>query len=466
MNFETLFKAREERTVKAGLVGAGEFGSSFIFQGLRMPGLDVPAVVTRTVQRAVGAYEAAGVPRDEIAVCESPAAAARAFDHGKRVVAAEPEVIAGLALDVLVEGSGHPEAGARYAELAIEQGWHVVMVSKEVDSVVGPYLTAKAKDRGLVYSPADGDQPSLLIGLITWARVLGLRVLAAGKSSEYDFVYDPATRIVSSNNRSTAAIGLDKLWRMDGMSPSELAQARSELLSELPQKAAPDLCEMGLVANATGFKPDKADFHSPISRPGEVPSFLSPRTMGGLLSRPEASLDIVNCLRRPFEASLAGGVFVIVECLDKASWQVLADKGHPVNEGLGCAMVCQPSHLLGVETATSVLAAVLLGRSTGGEEVFPVCDLTGRTERDFKAGEVLVMGGHHHTIDGIRAELVDSSPLEPQNPAPFYLMANRPLSRDVPAGCVITNEMVEVPEDSTLLGLRRAQDRRFASGSD
>ncbi len=64
------------------------------------------------------------------------------------------------------------------------------MVSKEADSVVGPYLSQRANKAGVVATPVDGDQPSLLIGLLCWARLLGLNVVAAGKSSEYDFVYD------------------------------------------------------------------------------------------------------------------------------------------------------------------------------------------------------------------------------------------------------------------------------------
>ena len=80
--------------------------------------------------------------------------------------------------------SGNPEAGARHGRLAIEAGHHLVLVSKEVDSVVGPYLAAYARRHGKVVTPVDGDQPSLLIGLITWAQTLGFEILAAGKSSE------------------------------------------------------------------------------------------------------------------------------------------------------------------------------------------------------------------------------------------------------------------------------------------
>src|SRR5690606_6728818 len=67
----------------------------------------------------------------------------------------------------------------------------VVIATKAAEIVVGPELAARAAERGAVHSPVDGDQPSLPIGLVGWARMLGLPVICAGKASESDFVWDP-----------------------------------------------------------------------------------------------------------------------------------------------------------------------------------------------------------------------------------------------------------------------------------
>ena len=188
MFYESLFNPSIHRPVKACLTGAGEFGASFLFQAQGMPLLEVPAVCTRTVQRAVDAYENAGIPASKVRVCESAEDAKKAYADGFNVVVDSFEYIAGLPLDVLVESSGAPEASAAAAELAIERGMHVVMVSKETDSVVGSILARKAAERGLVYTTGDGDQPSLLIGLISWGRVLGMNIVGAGNSSEYEVI--------------------------------------------------------------------------------------------------------------------------------------------------------------------------------------------------------------------------------------------------------------------------------------
>ena len=60
-----------------------------------------------------------------------------------------------------------------------------------------------------------------------------------------------------------------------------------------------------------------------------MPDLFCPKADGGLFDAP-GRLDIFNCFRRPDEASMAGGVFIVVECKDKKSWQVLKAKGHPI----------------------------------------------------------------------------------------------------------------------------------------
>lgn len=459
MFYTNLFQRPADKPVRACLIGAGEFGASFLFQARDMPHLIVPAVCTRTVQRAVDAYANAGVSADKVRVCTTPAEAKAAYDAGFMVVSAQFDVIADLPLEVLVESSGAPETSAAAAELAIEKGMHVIMVSKETDSVVGPILARKALAKNLVYTTGDGDQPSLLIGLVSWARSLGLKVVCAGKSSEYDFVYDPARKLVlcSGQKQEVAVPHMDEQWALGTRKAADVAEARRAMLGTLAHRSVPDLCEMQVVANATGIMPDCDRFHAPVARIDELPDMFCPAADGGVLTS-AGRLDIFNCLRRPDEASMAGGVFVVVECLDRKTWDVLEAKGHPRSRDGKYAAVYHPSHLLGVETGTSVLAAAILGHATGGTDIQARCDLFGMAERDLPRGTVLHMGGHHHIIDGVDAYLSPAQPMSQSAPLPFYLLSNLTLSRDVPAGKAICLDDVQMPADSTLLRLRREQD--------
>lgn len=463
MFYQNLFKRPADRPVRACLLGAGEFGASFLFQARDMPHMEVPTVCTRTVQRAVDALAEAGVPAEKIQICDTAAEAKKLHSEGFVVVVDSFEKVAGLPLDVLIESSGAPETSAAAAETAIEYGMHVVMVSKETDSVVGSILAHKAKAKGLVYTTGDGDQPSMLIGLVSWARALGLNVVGAGKSSEYDFVFDPEKKkLVCEGQKITLDVpGLSNQWLLGDRPAIDVINARASLLSELSMRSVPDLCEMTVVANATGLVPDRPTFHAPVARMSEMPDLFCPKADGGLFDAP-GKLDIFNCLRRPDEVSMAGGEFIIVACKDQKSWKVLEAKGHPVSRNGKYAAIYIPRHLLGVETGTSVLAAAIMGHATGGDNLQPICDLQGRATRDLKAGHFLQMGGHHHTIDGVDAVIESATPVDPGSPLPFYLFSNLPLVRDVPAGQLIRFEDVQLPTDSVLLRLRREQDEIFS----
>jgi predicted homoserine dehydrogenase-like protein len=102
-----------------------------------------------------------------------------------------------------------------------------------------------------------------------------------------------------------------------------------------------------------------------------------------------------------------------------------------------------------------------MGHATGGDNLRPICDLQGRATRDLKAGHLLQMGGHHHTIDGVDAVIETATPVGPGSPLPFYLFSNLPIVRDVPAGKLICYEDVQLPVDSVLLRLRKEQDEIF-----
>ena len=457
MNYHALLSA-SDRVVRAALIGAGDFGRSLVSQAQSIDNLDVCVVCDQNLQTARDACRRAGVPDDAIAVCDSPGAARKNLDMGRRVLVEDSALVMELPVDIVVEATGNAEAGAGNAAAALANGKHVAMATKEADSVVGPLLHRRAHQAGLIYTPVDGDQPSLLLGLLSWARTLGLEVVAAGKSSEYDFVYDPASGVVSWQDRRIEVPDFASLWQLSSDDRAATIAERANALASLPQRTVPDLCEMGLVVNASGLAPDTPTFHVPIARTVEVPDVLCPRVDGGILER-TGVIDIFNCLRRPDEASFAGGVFMVVACRDGATWRMLREKGIPVSASLGYALLYNPQHLLGVEAPVSILSAVLLDQSTGGTQVSHRCDLIPRATRDFASGEKLaITNHHHHEVAGLEPMLVEPAPATGSNPLPYYMAVERQLTRAVAAGSVITCDMVARDDTSKLWSLRAEQD--------
>jgi predicted homoserine dehydrogenase-like protein len=461
MYLQALLESARKKTVRALVIGAGEYGFSFVFQARRTQGMEVSAIHARKVERGVAAFRNAGLPEEAIKLCQTLHEAKAALEAGKVVVSDDALMLIQLPIDIVVEATGAPEAAAVHAEAALGGGKHVAMVSKEADCVVGPLFQRRAKAAGLVYTPVDGDQPSLLMQLVLWARLIGLEVLCAGKASEYDFVYDPTAKRVASLDRSVDVRNLDALWDLGERDARRVVEARAGALAAIPQRTVPDLVEMGLVANACGLSVDAPAFHAPIVRTPEVADVLVPLAMGGILGK-GGVVDVVNSLRRPDEASLAGGVFVVVRCEDRRTWEVLRAKGHVVSRSEEAAMIYRPSHLLGVESATTVLAAVLHGHSSGPDDVLPRFDVVGRTTKPLPAGTVLAATGHHHEIDGVEGLLLPARKAEGTNPIPFYMMAGNSLVREVPVGAIITADMLSPPKVSRLWALRRELEEAFA----
>jgi predicted homoserine dehydrogenase-like protein len=447
----------QNKAVAAALIGTGEFGETLVKQARRIAGLTLAAICERDAKRAINAFVAAGWGEDEVAVCEDAIAAQAAIESGRPVALTDAALLNELALDVIVEATGDPEAAAANALAAIEHGRHVVMASKEADSVIGPLLWRKAKAAGLVYTLADGDQPSLLIALIARAQGLGFDIVAAGKASEYDIVFDRETGRAQRRSETYEVRELSHEWALDaGAIPASLEQ-RHRYLLRAQRSTAPDLCGLTQVANHTGLLPDRPDLHAPIARILELPDIFRPARVGGILAH-EGSLDIFNCLRRPDEVSFAGGVFVIVRMPDRTTGELLEAKGLPVDASGRFLLWHNPVHLLGLEAPASILAAARLGRGTSGTEVRPVIDLLGRAQRNLPAGTHLRLGKRHSVAD-LSAEMHSPRPLgDDAAPLPYYMAAGRHLVRDVTMGQLITRGDVDVPEDSLFWRLRAELD--------
>ena len=457
MQFATLFAPARDKPVVAGLIGCGEFGLSLIAQSRRMDGLQIRAVADRDVARVEASLSAAGI---DARLCQDGAAARAAFAAGAVAICASVDDLLALPIEIVVEATGDAEAGARFAEAAIAAGRGVAMVSKEAECVVGPILARKARQKGVPYTLVDGDQPSLLIGLVSWARVLGLPVVAAGKSSEYDYVFDPATGTVTWTDRSVPAPDLTDAWQFDGRPPAEVLALREAAVAPIPLRTVPDSCEMCLVANATGLKPDRPDLHAPLTRTTELPNVYSPIAEGGVLSR-TGIIDVFNCLREPDDTSFAGGVFVVVELADEATGRLFAGKGIPVSRNRRYGLVYNPSHMLGVEAPISVMAAARLRHDMVDESYRPVCDLVARAETDLPAGRRLDIVGLRHAIPDLQPLLLDAAPVRPGSPLPYYMAVGRTLVRPVKRGDTILVDDVGELADSTLWRLRAEQDAQI-----
>ncbi|AXB42867.1 homoserine dehydrogenase [Amycolatopsis albispora] len=337
-------------------------------------------------------------------------------------------------IDVLVEATGQVAVGTAYAEAALDHGVHVVMVSKEVDTVAGVALAAKARAAGLSYLPGDGDQPANLLRLVDWVSATGLEIVAIGKSGEYDLVFDPATGTVTQAGVSVEAPELAGLLDL-GPDPRTTLDRRAALVGGLKRSAAADLCEMTVVAMRTGAVPDVEGLHYPVARIAELADVYAAREDGGILGR-DGVVDVFSALRLPGEASFAGGVFAVVRTGDPVTWELLRGKGHVVSRDGKYACFYWPYHAMGVETPLTIHAAVA---GTAAPVPSPTTLLAARAATSLGPGTSFQVTGHHHEINGVAPVMVPPSP----GVAPYYLLGGTRLRRAVAAGELVCLDDLE-----------------------
>jgi len=463
MIYQSLFdRIKEPEIVRAGIIGCGNFAATIVTQSPLIPRLEISAVADINLEASRSAFQQAGFADNDIAVCDSRSKALRAVEAGKRVIVQDAMLLMDLPLDVIAPATRVPEAGARYAYEAIQHGKHVVMIDKEADSVVGPILKHLADKAGLVFTTDDGDQPGLLMGLVSWARSLGMEVLCGGNM--HDCLYDPVEATVNSGGRVVKVPEEDRwaLERIPAGKADRYAKARRRLFADfrLDEALGDPVCHMAVAANGTGLMPDGSEVHWPVVRFAEIPEVLCPEEDGGIIQT-RGAIDIPTILRTAHQPDGGGGVYIVVANDDSHSRSVMIGKGLLANSRRSAMLIYRPYHLCGAETAMSILCAGLLKVPTGSSEILPLVDMAARTTRDFKAGEILAESGTSGYSQSLLASLIPAVPVADGKVLPFFMLEGNRLVKDVSADTVITCDMVSPPQDSVLWSLRKQQDEHF-----
>jgi predicted homoserine dehydrogenase-like protein len=149
-----------------------------------MRGIRLAGVCDLSVDRIYDAFKRTNYPESEIDM-SGKMSLTQGISSGKTIAITDSStLIAHPQIDIIIEITGNPAAGVHHALLCCEYKKHIVMVNVEADVLAGPLLARKAKDAGIVYSMAYGDQPALISEMVDWARTCGFTVVCAGKGNE------------------------------------------------------------------------------------------------------------------------------------------------------------------------------------------------------------------------------------------------------------------------------------------
>lgn len=250
------------------------------------------------------------------------------------------------------------------------------------------------------------------------------------------------------------------IWKPVGAGQGRpVCERRMAALAPFPRAEEPDLCEMAIVANATGLAPDRPELHSPLVRITEIPEVLAPCAEGGLLQG-AGRVEVITCLRPAHTPGMGGGVFVVVACDHDPPWDLIQSKGFIVNARGTGALLFRPYHLLGVETPRTIFRAVGEKRSRVDADYRPRFDLVARADANLAAGRRLA-ATNESGRQLLAAQIMPAQPVREGHPVPYHLALGRTLKTDLAAGAILTVDMLDKPAGSTLWQLRQQQDDLF-----
>jgi predicted homoserine dehydrogenase-like protein len=346
----------------------------FLSQVRLTPGMHLLGLADLAPQRARQRLLDVGWPSSQL----QAAGIGEALKSGKTFLSDDAmAVISHPEVEVVIEATGDPGTGIALCQAAVRHGKHVIMVNVEADALAGPLLAAQARQAGLVYSLAWGDQPALICEHVDWARACGFEVVAAGKGTRYHPSY----------HRSTP----DTVWEIldQYLKITDRSHINPKMFNSFIDGTKSGI-EMTAVCNATGLVPQSNGLAFPPASRFELAEVCKPRADGGTLEKKGVTevVSSVDRQARDVPHHLAMGTYVVIASESPYAKQCFSEYHLLPDTSGNYAALYRPTHMIGLELGISVASAVLRREPTGA----PVCfnsDVVAIAKRAIKQGEIL-----------------------------------------------------------------------------
>jgi predicted homoserine dehydrogenase-like protein len=307
-------------------------------------------------------------------------------------------------------------------------------------------LADEARNAGVVYSLAYGDQPALTAEMVDWARATGFKVIAAGKGTKYLPIYHDVTP--------------RDVWQHYGLTPDEAQSAGMNLqMFNSFLDGTKSAIEMAAIANATGLDVPADGLGFPPCGVDDLPHVLRPREAGGILDS-SGMVEVVSSIERdgrPVFRDLRWGVYVVLEAPNDYAADCFKQYGLKTDSSGRFAAMYKPYHLIGLELNISILSTALRGEPTGQPRDFRG-DVVAVAKRDLRSGDVLD-GEGGYTVWG---RLMPAQASLKVGALPIGLAHNVRLISDIARGQVVRWKDVEIDNANPTVAIRRQMEKRFS----
>jgi predicted homoserine dehydrogenase-like protein len=431
MNLYSKLLERRENPIRLGLIGAGKFAAMYLAQVPRTPGIRLVSIADLAPDNARTNLERVGWSGELIQ--RTPVT-----ENWEKLVS-DPEI------DIVIEATGNPIAAVEHALAAFRHGKHVVMVTVEADAFCGPLLAQKAREAGVVYSLAYGDQPALICDLVDWARAAGFPVVAAGRGHKWQPHFAQSTP--------------ETVWGYYGLTPEQarVGGLNPKMFNSFLDGSKPAI-ETTAVCNATGLTAAPEGLIYPPGSIDQIPALMRPRSEGGVLHH-KGQVEVISSLDtsgKPIDYDIRFGVFVVFEGETEYIQRCFSEYGVKTDPSGRYACLYKRWHLIGLEVGISVASVGLRGEPTGCPTGWRA-DAVATAKKALSPGELLD-GEGGYTVVGRLMPAADSLAL---GCLPLGLAHGWKVLKPVAAGQPIKWSDVAYDASNTAVRTRREMEKRF-----
>jgi len=413
MFLHTKLENRKE-PIRIAFIGCGKFVSMFLAQYNHLDKIQIDSIVDLNIDQAKKNCTNSGLDVTTISEINFSKSLDEILDRN---------------IEIFIEATGNPIVGTVHATNIIKNKKHVILVNVEADITCGKYLSDIAKENGVICSMAYGDQPSLIIEQIEWARLNGFSVVCAGKGTKYHPTFEYSTP--------------DTVWSHYGLT-KERAEKESGMNPKMfnsflcGDKSAIEMCA---VSNAANLKCPSNGLTFPPIGVYDIAKKLIPKQEGGLIDF-DGQVEVISSIdlnKNDIPNDLRWGVYIVIKAKNEYVKNCFKDYGMVTDSSGNYSAIWRPYHYIGLELAQSIYSIALDNRATGFTKKYNA-DVASYAKKDLKIGDKLDGEGGFCA----RGKLITSQKSKDEKILPLGLTDNAILKKNINKDQVIRLDDVEL----------------------
>ena len=415
------------KDIKVAFIGCGKFISMFLAQYNQLKKIKIDSIIDLNLDQAKKNCLNSGLTKETINNINFSNSLNSILDRD---------------IDIFIEATGNPIVGTIHATKIIKSKKNIILVNVEADVTCGKYLSDLAKKNNVICSMAYGDQPSLILEQIEWARLNGFLIVCAGKGTKYhpDFEY-------STPETVWGYYGLTKerAEEESGMNPKMF---NSFLCGD---KSAIEMCA---VSNAADLKCPENGLTFPPIGVYDIAKKLIPKKDGGLIDF-EGQVEVISSIdinKKDIANDLRWGVYVVIKGQNQYVKNCFKDYGMVTDETGSFSAIWRPYHYIGLELAQSIYSIALDKKATGFTKKYNA-EVASIAKKDLKIGDKLDGEGGFCA----RGKLITSVKSKKEKLLPLGLTDNAIVKKDILKDEVIKLDDVELNLPTEVIEARQYQ---------